>query len=133
MDSFKGMEVLSDPSVRNASGVNKNNLYLFASTRESEDHQCGWHAMHNVCSKLKLIEPDKIKATSNRHRISTMFAALDIPSNDRSLFFKHMGHAPEINEHVYQNPLAIREVVSVGKSLLEIDGGKNIFVFLYQP
>ena len=127
-DSFKAMNKLCKASVRRLSGVNPTNIYVFASTRDSEDHQSGWHALNKVCDKLNLKEPDKIKSTSNRHRISTLFAALDLDPNERQVFFKHMGHSKEINEHVYQNPLAIQEVVTVGKSLLQIDAGKTILI-----
>lgn len=117
---------MCDEKFRKLAGVNPTNLYIFASTRGSEDHQSGWHALYNISSKLDLEEPDKIKATSNRHRISTLFASLDMSPNDRALFFKHMGHSEAINEHVYQNPMAIREVVTVGKSLLNIDTSMKI-------
>ena len=123
-DCFKALDTLCDKSYRTQAGVNPTNLYVFASTRGSEDHQSGWHALYNICSKLDLEQPENIKATSNRHRISTIFASLDMQPNDRSLFFKHMGHSQLINEHIYQNPMAIREVVTVGKSLMEIDSGR---------
>ena len=117
------MELLCDPVVRNAAGVNPANQFVFASTRHSLDHQSGWHALFSIADSLNLKEPDKIKATTNRHRISTFVAALDMPDQDRQLFYKHFGHSSEINENVYQNPVGIREVTQVGKRLLKIDEG----------
>ena len=101
-----------------------NNSYLFASTRHSEVHVSGWHALNNVCSKLHLKEPAKMKSTSNRHRVSTLFAALDLSKAERNHFYKHMEHSQAINQQIYQAPLAVVEVTKIGKRLLDIDQGK---------
>ena len=117
--------MLCDPEFRRLSGIHPSNQNVFATTRMSKDAYIdGWHALNNITEKLPLKSPKKIKATTNRHRISTLFAALHLSPIDRQLFFKHMGHSPEINENVYQNPMAIKEVISVGKSLIQIDKGK---------
>ena len=65
-----------------------------------------------------------IVATKNCHRISTLFAGLDVPQKDRELFYSHMGHSEDINRNVYQAPLAIQEITSMGKQLMQIDEGK---------
>ena len=55
-----------------------------------------------------------------------MYAAFDLPESKRALFFKHMGHSGQINEDIYQAPLAIQEVTHVGSVLHHIDTGKEI-------
>ncbi|XP_022111566.1 LOW QUALITY PROTEIN: uncharacterized protein LOC110990770 [Acanthaster planci] len=53
---------------------------------------------------------------------STLYALQDVPEKDRNTFYKHMGHSQEINTNVYQCPLAVREITSVGSYLRKIDG-----------
>lgn len=82
----------------------------------------GWHAVHSVCEKLELEKGHLLTATKNTHRVSTMYAVMDIPESDRRYFYEHMGHSKEINHDIYQAPLALMEVLKVGRSLKEIDG-----------
>lgn len=120
-DTVGAMEMLADPDIRRTVGINASNIYAFPSTRNSEDHVSGWHAMHTICDMLPLKQPKNIKATANRRRVSTVFATLELTPSERQLFFKHMGHSGAINENIYQNPLAIEEITKVGKALLAID------------
>ena len=57
------------------------------------------------------------KCHQNRHRISILYAGLELPQAERDLFYTHMGHSESINKHVYQTPLAIQEITKVGKNL----------------
>ena len=52
-----------------------------------------------------------------------MYAMLDLPEEERELFYKHMGHSKTINETVYQDPPALMEVLKVGRNLVAIDEG----------
>ncbi|XP_057306812.1 uncharacterized protein LOC130645002 isoform X2 [Hydractinia symbiolongicarpus] len=124
-DTTVAIDILCDLEVRCAVGVRGDNPYVFPSTRLSENHVSGWHSMHNVCDRLPLKEPQNMKATTNRHRVSTLFAALDLSKNDREYFYKHMGHSAQINEQIYQAPLALMEVTKIGKPLMEIDQGST--------
>ena len=77
--------------------------------------------------------PAKFTATKNRHRVSTLYAMLDLPARERDLFYSHMGHSKDINETVYQTPAALMEVLKVGKHLTNIDKGKidnNIYLYV---
>ena len=56
-----------------------------------------------------------MKSSSNRHRLSTLLASMDISPRDRELFYKHMGHSEKINQKIYQAPAAIMEIIKVGK------------------
>ena len=123
-DTTAALAMLANEEIRKVSGIRADNEYLFASIRVSEDHVSGWHSLHNVCDVLPLKEPGKIKSTTNRHRVSTLFAALDLSKTDRQYFYKHMGHSESINKDIYQAPLAMMAITKVGKYLLDIDGGK---------
>ena len=35
-----------------------------------------------------------------------MYQALDIPEAQQSAFYRHMGHSRNINENIYQAPIA---------------------------
>ena len=54
------------------------------------------------------------------------FAILDLPEGERGSIFKHLGHSEEINTHVYQAPLVMREITTVGKHLRDLDTGKTV-------
>ena len=99
--------------------VLENNQYLFPNTGNSDDHVSGYYCLKSVvdtCSGLK--RPELLIADKFRHRISTIFANLEVPEEQRQLFYSHMGHSEQMNKNVYQCPLAIREVTQVGKFLL---------------
>ena len=106
-------------------GVLADNIFVFARTRNSELNCSGWHCMKDVCKNLILKREDLINATNNRHRISTLYAALDVPESEREIFYRHMGHSAEMNRDVYQAPLALKTVITVGKKLMEFAGGIN--------
>lgn len=128
-DTATGLDMLASNEIRNTCGVVPDNVYLFANTKNSEDHASGWHSLHRIIKKLPLKEPNKIKSTSNRHRISTILASLDISDKDRALFYKHMGHSEKINQTIYQAPATVMEVTGVGKHLQMIDSGNYILLF----
>ena len=82
VDTAKAREKLSDPEVRKQAGILESNNYLFASTHNSVVHVSEWHALHNVCASLTVKETENTKVTANRHRVSTLFAALDLSQCD---------------------------------------------------
>lgn len=109
-------------------GVYENNIFVFASTGNSELNSSGWHTLKDICNADELIlkREDLVNATSNRHRVSTLYAALDVPESERELFYKHMGHSADMNRDVYQAPLALQGVTKVGKNLMKFSGGSSI-------
>ena len=123
-DTKEAMRLLSNPTARINAGVRDDNKYVFASL-QSESHASGWHIIHNICMKLKdgLEDYKILTATSNRHRLSTLFAMLDLPKKDHDWFYKHMGHSADVNEAIYQAPPAVMELTKVGRHLLSIDSG----------
>ena len=46
---------------------------------------------------------------------------MDIPENERTYIYKHLGHSENINKNIYQSPLGIKEITVVGRKLQEID------------
>ncbi len=99
--------------------VPEKNPYIFPNTGNSNDHVSGYYCLKSVvdmCSGLK--RPQLLIADKFRHRVSTIFANLEVPEEQRQLFYSHMGHSEQMNKNVYQCPLAIREVTQVGKFLL---------------
>ena len=101
------MKKLSDPQIRKESCVYESNNFLFASTQLSELNVSGLHAFKDICNKLNLQNSDLINATSNRHCISTVYASLYLPQQERELFYSHMGHSEQMNKNVYQAPQAL--------------------------
>ena len=94
-DSVPQLEILSEEKVREKSGVLKENQFVFASTQSSELNFSGWHALKEVCKNISLSKPHLVTATNNRHRVSTLYAGLDIDEHERDLFYNHMGHSKE--------------------------------------
>ena len=127
-DTILAMKKLSNESFRKVGGVLANNKFIFASSKESENHVSGWHVVNQICSKLVLKLPKDIIAIKNRHRISTLFTSLDVEDKDKELFYSHMGHSEKMNQDFYQAPLALLELTRVGKQLMKIDAG---MCFLY--
>nr|XP_047130096.1 uncharacterized protein LOC124810008 isoform X2 [Hydra vulgaris] len=125
LDSFAVLRKLADLKIRKEAGILENNPYLFPSTKNSTNHVSGWHALHAICMKIKnnLIKPNKLTATSNRRRVSTLFAMLNLPPQERELFYQHMGHSQAINQNVYQAPPALLEILKVGRHLIDLENG----------
>ena len=85
--------------------VPENNQYLFPNTGNSNDHVSGYYCLKSVvdtCSGLK--RPELLIADKFRHRVSTIFANLEVPEEQRQLFYSHMGHSEQMNKNVYQCP-----------------------------
>ena len=124
-DSIESLRKLADFKIQNDAGISKENKYLFPSTQGSKNHVSGWHALHNICIKIKvkLQHSNKLTATSNRHQVSTLFAMLDLPLRDRELFYEHMGHSQATNQNVYQAPPALLEITKDGRHLVDLDNG----------
>lgn len=104
--------------------VAADNKFVFASTQLSDLNFSGWHAMKDICAKWNLENPTLLNTTNNRHRTSTLYAALDISEKERELFYTHMGHSSEMNRDAYQTPLALLGITKVGKELLQFEAGK---------
>jgi len=120
-DTMPALDKLCDRDVRADCGVLSSNKYLFPSTNQSTEHVYGWLAVHKVSQAAGIQRPDLVTATRVRHRVSTLYAALDVPPNQRTNFYKHMGHSSLINETIYQAPLAEVEITHVGQALQDIE------------
>ena len=124
-DTLPLLNQLVDPEIRRAAGVNPNNPYLFPHTQQSPTHVCGWKSLQRVLSKAGVANPTTMTATAMRHRISTLYAALDVPEEERRHMYAHLGHSELINQNTYQSPLAVVTVTKIGKHLQELQSGAN--------
>ena len=122
LDVVTAMQCLADAEIRSCSSVHPNNRYMFPATQLSPNHVYGWAAVNKVCIDAKLEHPERMNATHMRHRISTLYAGLDVPESDRQYFYKHMGHSANVNQNIYQTPLAEVEILKVGSQLRLMDG-----------
>ena len=129
-DTVYAMKILSNVEVRKNAGILESNIYIFASTQGSAKHCSGWHSLDNICEKLPIIERSRVTGTTNRHRLSTLIAGLDLTEIEKDLAYKHFGHSKEMNERVYQAPAAHMQLASTGKHLLAIDTGKYYTKFI---
>lgn len=121
-DVLAALEKLTDTTTRLSCSVGSSNKFVFPSIQGSNEHTSGWHAVHNTAVKANVSNPSLMTATKNRHRVSTLYASLDVAENDRQYFYKHMGHSASVNADIYQTPLAVAEITKVGARLLEMDG-----------
>ncbi|KAK3800728.1 hypothetical protein RRG08_003133 [Elysia crispata] len=81
-----------------------------------KDHAVGWQCFKAIVKMVdvKLEKPELLAADKFRQRISTLYAVLELPSYEREIFYRHIGHSGEINKNVYQCPFSIGEIVKVG-------------------
>lgn len=108
---------------REEQGIPSSNPFLFAS-RVSKSHCSGWHAINKIC-KMAGVKP--LTATGMRHKVSTIYASLDMPEKERQTFFDHMGHEARVNEENYQCPMSFREVRVMGKFLHDFHATGMLF------
>jgi hypothetical protein len=129
-DCIEGLIALADPKRRQEAGVS-HNKYLFASLHQSENHIEGWFCIGQMAKQANVADPSLLNATRQRHRISTKFAELELPHEERELFYSHMGHSGEMNRDTYQHPLAVKSLVQVGKQLDKFDRCKQSVLNIY--
>jgi len=127
-DTISAMEKLTDSTVRNFAGIHHNNLYTFPNSKHSMDHVSGWHSVHRVSTDANIKCPELLNPTKMRHLVSTLYAARDVPEQDRRLFYLHMGHSEKVNTAIYQAPLSHQEVTKVGFHLQQIDQSKQAWL-----
>jgi hypothetical protein len=90
-DTAAFMKLLSDKAAREVSKVSASNEFMFPSTNGSDVHITGWHAVNRICSNAGVEHFDRLTATKMRHRISTLYAGLDVSESDRQLFLQTYG------------------------------------------
>ena len=103
--------------------------FLFPNTGGSVDHVSGYHCLKTVVDATQetLQKPRLLIADKFRHRVSTIFALQELPTEKREMFYKHMGHTEAINRNVYQCPTAITEITEIANFLSQIDKqGKRV-------
>lgn len=131
-DTIEPLWQLIDSNVRESNGIPSENEYVFASTGGSKRYVSGWSCINEICKLLNLGSSNKINATNNRHRVSTVYSLMDINETERRIFYNHMGHSKEMNEKRYQCPQSMK-ALKVGKFFLDMDDGNRnlLLVFNY--
>ena len=122
-DCVSGLNTLTDHHVRKEVGILEGNPYVFPNTEHSQFHVLGWNTTRKMCENANVENPELLTASKQRHRISTIYAALDVPEGEREHFYKHMGHSKSVNLGTYQYPLPLLEMTKVGRHLQNIDEG----------
>jgi hypothetical protein len=112
-DTVAALDKLCDLEVRLSAGILVENTYLFPSTKGSSEHVYGWYAVHRICGSADVEKPDLLTATKMRHRVSTLYAGLEVPEIQRSHFYYYTS--------IYQSPLAEVEISQVGRVLQTFD------------
>ncbi|XP_062599435.1 uncharacterized protein LOC134260926 [Saccostrea cucullata] len=110
---------------RSGFGIREENGFLFA-TRNGLSHCSGWHSVSEVCERAGV--DISVTATKMRHRISSIYASLDMTEENRKIFLEHMGHEEHINRENYQCPLGIRTTCVMGKMLISMEEGKEVIL-----
>ena len=121
---------LTQPVIRSSAEINERNV--FASTKQSLDHVTWWHAVNRISKAVGVTCPELFNATTMRHLISTLHAAIDVPERYRQLFYKHMGHSDAVNCNVYQAPLAHQEITHVSAVSVEVARVRRHWQLLWQ-
>ena len=85
--------------VRRNAGVHHENVYIFASTKNSKSHASGWHCINELLRRLSL--KGRINATKNRHRVASLLAQLKLSEKENEMTYQHFGHSERINQNVY--------------------------------
>ena len=106
-DCVKAVNILCNPATRKNSNIFKENCYLFPTTKTVNMHVLGWSCTKFMCAEAKVTNP-LINATNQRGRISTLYASLDVPLDERDYFYKHMGHSRVVNLGTCQRPLPVQ-------------------------
>lgn len=117
-DSWDASEILTDTQMRETIGTSVANPHVFATVKLNssvDKHVSGWYVTSDICNQLKLQKKSHITATKNIHAVRTDYAALGLPEKEGDLFYQYMGHSRTTNEENYQCPLALREVLTVGR------------------
>ena len=119
VECISGLEIRIDTDIRKRATVWKENVYLIPNTQLSKDHFLGWASISKMC---KDAGAEALKtATSNRKRVTTLYAESTVPESDREFFYSHMGHSAAVNKGIYQFPLPNQEVLKVGGCLHKFD------------
>lgn len=127
-DVIPALRRLADEEYRSLCGVREHNPFLFPCIQNSSGHVMGWHAVSAVCQAAQVKDKSRMTSTKNRHRVSTLFAAMDLPSKEKEAFFEQMGHSRDVNESIYQAPKEVTEITKVARGLQQIDQGKNAHI-----
>lgn len=90
-DTAERLRQLANTETRKECGVQERNHYLCPCIQSSLNHVSGWHAVRKVRIDAGVNDGSLLTATKMCHRISTLYAATDVPEAERAYFYCHMG------------------------------------------
>lgn len=123
------IKYLTDKESQRLAGVSSSNCYIFASTHQSDSHASGWHCINEILQKLSI--KGALNATTNRHRVASLLAKMQLSEKEKELVFKHFGHSRAINENVYQTAAGTLQMQTTGKRLMEIKEVSAFSQYIY--
>ena len=117
-ETIKPMQMLCNDEFRLQADVNPENKYCFPSTQKSLSHTDGWQCINFILSRIS--KKGALNATTNRHRVASILAKLQLTDGERDLIYKHFGHSERINATVYQAPAGASHVALAAEHLSKI-------------
>lgn len=77
--------------------------------------------LHSICyaTELGMV----LNATKIRHRVSTIYASLDMAAADREIYLQHMSHSDNVSKENYRCPPGKRELEVMAPLLEDIAKG----------
>lgn len=115
-------------SDRHKFGVREDNPFLFATENDPSSYCAGWHAVAEVCGKTDIRMSSETKM---RHRLSSIYASLDMSPENQEIFLLLMRHEElQVDRENHQNPLGTYSEIMMGRSQSSVDEGMLHFFFI---
>ncbi len=121
-DMREAIDVLSH--TRSCSGVNPENLYVFARPYyDSTFVTTTSKAMKKYSAACGATNPENIRSTNLRKHIATMTQLLSLQENELDLLAGYMGHDIKVHSEFYRLPQNTMQLAKVSKVLLMMEQG----------
>ena len=112
-------------TTRNAVGVSKKNLYIFARPyKKSDGYMRASDCLRKVTRELDLELPEAITSTKLRKYVATIAQVIDLKDSELEWLARHMGHDIRIHRQFYRLHDSTLEMAKVGRLLMAVDQGK---------
>ena len=112
-DCIPGIRIMIDPAIRNQCGVNKDSTYVFPNIEKSLYHVSCWECVSRFCVAADVGNPRLLTASAKRHRVSVLYAALELTDSQRQAFYAHAGH-PQSTATDQHSPATLEPKMDAG-------------------
>ena len=111
---------------RSAVGVNKANIYLFATPSKGSIRPLrGNDCINNVLKKIKNLKyPERIRSTELQKYCAAVSPIADLSETDVRWLAEHLGHNLDVHREYYRLRESTVELTKVSRLLMTIDEGK---------